>query len=214
MAKLSFVFGCMNSGKSARLAMTYHAYTENGLHPRILKPTTDIRDGIFHHEDIGVFTSRALKEDIPCLYLDTGSFSDFDRDYEPRDYQVILVDEAQFLSEKDVEFLSDIVDQYNIPVVCYGLKTDCKGRLFTGSKRLIELADEMEECRGVCACGKRSIMHVRISGDADLEGAAGVESEKVRYVSVCRRCFKKYQSLQSLVHCGDAGSVVALAKPA
>ena len=197
MAKLSFVFGCMNSGKSARLAMTYHSYTENGLHPRILKPTTDVRDGTFHHEDIGVFTSRALKEDIPCLYLDAGSFIDFDKDYNPKDYQVILVDEAQFLSDNDVEFLSDIVDKYNIPVVCYGLKTDSKGKLFTGSKRLIELADEIEECRGVCACGKRSTMHVRISGDADLEGVAGVESDKVRYVSVCRKCFKKYQSLQS-----------------
>ena len=212
MSKLSFIYGPMNCGKSSRLLMTAHTYESSGKKPLIIKPTTDTRDGVFTHGSWGVIKSRFIKEGPRALYLAPGKWRDL-TDILPSisSFDAFLVDEVQFLQEDDIWFLSDIVDgvcptkqnienfqKFGRPVICYGLKTTAEGKLFDGSATLIAIADELEESRGVCKCGKRATMHVRLCGGKCLIGEAGVESDNVKYESVCRRCFKKILAEQNL----------------
>lgn len=192
MAKLAFVYGPMNSAKSARLLATNHCYLEKGMKPLIVKSTIDVRNGRYNHGEWGKTTSRAIPQGAECLFLDSGRFSEMERFVDLIYTDVILVDEAQFLMKDDVWYLSDIVDEYDLAVVSYGLKTNAEGELFEGSAALLAMADELEECRGICKCGRRATHHIRLSGGTGLVGEAGVESEDVKYESVCRRCFKEF----------------------
>lgn len=192
MAKLSFVFGSMNSAKSARLLATNHCYIEKGMRPLIVKSTIDVRNGRYSHGEWGKTTSRAIPQGAECLFLESGRFNEMEQFADLTEVDVILVDEAQFLMKDDVWYLSDIVDEYEIPGICYGLKTNAEGELFEGSSALLAMADELEECRGICKCGRRATHHIRLSGGTGLVGEAGVESEGVKYESVCRRCFKEF----------------------
>ena len=212
MSKLSFIYGPMNCGKSSRLLMTAHTYESSGKKPLLLKPTTDTRDGVFKHGDWGIIKSRFIKEGPRALYLEPGHWRDLINILPSlTHFDAVLVDEVQFLQEDDIWFLSDIVDgactvsnnhehfkRFGRPVICYGLKTTAEGKLFDGSAALLAIADELEESRGVCKCGKRATMHVRLCGGKCLIGEAGVESDSVRYESVCRRFFKKILAEQSL----------------
>ena len=191
MSKLYFITGTMGSAKSANLIAKDYNYRENGKKTLILKPTTDTRNGTYHHFEIGKTYSRAIKEGVDCLFLDAGRFDELGLEA-VKDKDIVFVDEAQFLTQSDVDFLASIPDELDIPVLAYGLKTTAEGDLFPGSARLLALADEIEIMISVCSfCGRRASHHVRISGGERLAGNAGVEGNGVAYKACCRKCFKK-----------------------
>ena len=191
MSKLYFVCGCMNSGKSTNLIAKDYNYRENGKKTLILKPTTDTRNGTYHHFEMGKTFSRPMKEGADCLFLDAGRFDELGLEA-VKDKDIVFVDEAQFLTPSDVDFLASIPDELDIPVLAYGLKTTAEGDLFQGSARLLAMADEIEIMISVCSfCGRRASHHVRISGGERLAGNAGVEGNGVAYKACCRKCFKK-----------------------
>lgn len=186
----------MSSGKSTQLIAKDYNYRENGKKTLILKPTTDTRNGTYHHFEIGKTYSRAMKEGADCLFLDAGRFDELGLEA-VKDKDIVFVDEAQFLTPSDVDFLASIPDELDIPVLAYGLKTTAEGDLFPGSARLLAMADEIEIMISVCSfCGRRASHHVRISGGERLIGNAGVESDNVKYKACCRRCFKKVMGEQ------------------
>lgn len=154
MAKLYFRYGAMGSSKSANILMVHHNYKERGQYAVLLKPRVDNRDGKHKITSrIGLsapaeYVEDFLKEVSKTWRIIEGDSKEYT--YHGKRVDAILVDEAQFLSEKDVDALSDIVDFCNIPVLCYGLRTDFQNHLFTGSKRLMEIADVIEEVPTVC----------------------------------------------------------------
>lgn len=175
MAKLYFRYGAMGSSKTANAIMVQYNYQERGQKALMLKPQLDNRDGT--HEvgsRAGLKTACSYVEEIDSLPL--------------RDYACIIVDEAQFLSRAQVEKLVHIVDDMNIPVICYGLRTDFRNNLFEGSMWLLAWADSIEEIKTVCWCGKKAVCNARVydgkvvkSGEQILLG--GNES----YVALCRK---------------------------
>ena len=191
MSKLFFITGTMGAAKSTNLIAKDYNYRENGKKTLILKPTTDTRNGTYHHFEMGKTFSRPMKEGADCLFLDAGRFDELGLET-VKDKDIVFVDEAQFLTQSDVDFLASIPDELDIPVLAYGLKTTAEGDLFPGSARLLALADEIEIMISVCSfCGRRASHHVRISGGERLAGNAGVEGNGVAYKACCRKCFKK-----------------------
>lgn len=185
MSSLYFKYGQMNSGKTTALIQAAYNYEERGMRVLIFKPAIDTRETAkpeavsrigLTHEAITVLPRKNL-------YTHTVHANDEKR------VACIMVDEAQFLTMDQVDQLSDIVDMLNIPVMCYGLRTDFQGELFPGSHRLLAIADKLEEIKTICHCGRKAIMVLRI----DDEGKVSRSGEQVviggndRYVSVCRK---------------------------
>lgn len=190
--KLIFKHGQMASGKSMHLLATAHNFQTQKIPFLIFKSEIDTRDGV------GVIHSRALG-DRECVSISTNDnlykiitrYHDkmFYIGYEPIKW--ILVDEAQFLTTKQVEELAAIADNLGINVICYGLRTDFKTNLFEGSKRLFEIADSFEEIKASCHCDNKTIFNARINKNKEFV----VEGEQIeiggddKYVSVCRKCY-------------------------
>ena len=182
----------MNSGKSTALITKEFNYRENGKKTLIVKPTTDTRNGAWTHGQWGQTFSRPMKSGSECLFHDPNRWNEIEKYTMIADKDIIFVDEVQFCSPSDVDEMARWVDEYNVPVLAYGLKTTAEGDLFEGSARLLALADEIEIMISVCSfCGRRASHHVRISGGERLAGNAGVEGNGVAYKSCCRKCFKK-----------------------
>ena len=187
MSRLVFYYGAMNSGKSLQL-LTFAAKLRNKSIPYfVVKPATDTRDGAF-------IKSRPLNEKLPCKMWRENEY--FDRDILwTNDY--ILVDEAQFLTADQVEYLSEIVDERGVNVICYGLRTDFQTHLFEGSKRLFELADELHEIEDVDADENKIIINARIkNGEIVTEGSQVEIGAEDKYQSMSRaeyfkRAYKK-----------------------
>lgn len=184
MAKLYFYYGAMGSSKSANAMMVRYNYQERGQNVLLVKSEVDTRDGMH------TIRSRiGLEED--CITLDE-LLHDYPED-KLKKYECIIVDEAQFATESQIDHLSDLVDYMNIPVMCYGLRCDFQNRFFEGSRRLMELADTIQEVKTVCWCGKKAICNMRYNG----EGQAVKEGEQIvlgandKYVSVCRKHYKE-----------------------
>ena len=193
MAKLYFRYGAMGSSKSANILMVRYNYEERGQYAVLLKPRTDNRDG--EHE----IQSR-IGLAAPAEYVDeflkeiSGSWSNETSEYCYHEKKVaaVLVDEAQFLSPEEVDTLSDIVDFYDIPVLCYGLRTDFLNHLFPGSRRLMEIADVIEEVPTVCWCGRRAQCNTRYAnGKIVREGAQIMLGSNESYVALCRKHYKE-----------------------
>lgn len=182
MAKLYFKFGTMNSSKTANALMTIHNYEEQGMKVYLIKPEIDTRD-------IGVVRSRALStgRKVNRLIKDTDKITD----YEILNYDVIIVDECQFLTEKQIDELRYIVDKHNIPVICYGLRTDFQSHLFEGSKRLFEIADSLTEIKTICKCGSKAIFNARINekGNIITSGKQIEIGGNDKYRAVCSKCY-------------------------
>jgi thymidine kinase len=192
-SKLYFKFGCMNSAKSMLLLTTAHNLEENGLEIMVLKPSADTRDGE------GVIRSRVGLE-RKCINVD----SDVNLYKAIKEYRNflssqlvelkwVLVDECQFLTEMQIDQLSDVVDFLNINVMCYGLRTDFQSKLFPASKRLFELADDLEEIKSTCSCGdNKTSINARFDADGNIitEGDQVVIGGNDMYKPLCRKCWK------------------------
>lgn len=193
MAKLYFRYGAMGSSKSANILMVRYNYEERGQYAVLLKPRTDNRDG--EHEIQSRIGLSAPAEYVDEFLKEIAEFWDdeiSEYTYHGKSVDAILVDEAQFLSPEEVDTLSDIVDFYNIPVLCYGLRTDFLNHLFPGSRRLMEIADVIEEVPTVCWCGKRAQCNTRYAnGKIVREGAQIMLGSNESYVALCRKHYKE-----------------------
>ena len=191
MAELYFKFGAMKCGKTRDLIKTWYNYSEKGMNVLIMKPGDDKKAG----ENIQSRAKEELKADF-VVPKDKNIYNLISNYLIENNLHCILVDEAQFLTEKQVDELSDVVDNFKVPVICYGLRADAFTHLFTGSKRLFEVADAFEELKAVCKCGDKATHNLRLDR---IEGELipifsgpqiaidGIDSD---YDSVCRPCYK------------------------
>jgi thymidine kinase len=188
MAKLYFYYSAMNAGKTTALLQSAHNYRERGMHPLLFTPRLDNR------YTIGVIRSRIGLESPAIVFeRDDDLFSTVQERLEDRNVHCVLVDEAQFLTRDQVFQLTDVVDRLNIPVLCFGLRTDFQGELFEGSRYLLAWADQLEELKTICHTGRKATMVVRVdeAGYALREGAQVEIGGNERYISVSRREFKE-----------------------
>ena len=193
MAKLYFRYGAMGSSKSANILMVRYNYEERGQYAILLKPRTDDRDGEHKIQSrIGLSAPAEYVDDFLKEISKLWNGKEIEYLYHGKKVNAILVDEAQFLSPEEVDTLSDIVDFYEIPVLCYGLRTDFLNHLFPGSRRLMEIADVIEEVPTVCWCGKRAQCNTRYSnGKIVREGAQIMLGSNESYVALCRKHYKE-----------------------
>lgn len=187
--KLYFRYGTMGSAKTALLLTQAYNFEERDLSYLCMKPIVDIRD------NKNVIRSRiGIERECRWIYADTNLYLEVKHILEET-HQLprwILVDEAQFLTAKQVDELAQTVDDFGCNVVCYGLRTDFLTNLFEGSRRLFELADDIEEVKSTCTCGRKTIVNARI----DSAGNILTEGEQVeiggndKYIAVCRKCWR------------------------
>lgn len=191
MAKLKFYYGTMGAGKTTEALKTFEIYRRKGRNPLIVKPTTDDREGKFN--GWGTIKSKLIPDIRPCYYVDNVMTQLYYNP--PQEYGLLIVDEVQFFKPSEIIGLSAIVDAKDIDVICYGLKTDCRGQLFEGAAQLLAIADETKELDNLCdLCGKENAnMHLRYTnGEIDYDpDSIAVQKGNVDYKSVCRKCFKK-----------------------
>ncbi len=182
MAKLYFRYGVMGSSKSANALMVRYNYEERGQKALMVKPVMDQREGK------PVVGSR-IGLTYPCVWFEDLQAMD---EADIRDYQCIIVDEAQFLTKAQVDYLTDLVDELNVPVICYGLRADFRGELFPGSRALLACADIIEEIKTICWCGRKATCNARFDehGTVLKEGAQVVLGANDCYIGLCRRHWK------------------------
>lgn len=184
-AKLNFIFGTMGSSKSAQALMMRFNYLENGMEVLLLKPSIDTRDGS------NIIKSRA---GIEAKALEYGPEESIVDKYlcQFKGLKCIIVDEVHFSTKEQINEFRKIVDYYNIPVYCYGLRSDFKTELFEGSKRLFEIADHITHTEMVCHCGRTTIVNAwyvdeKVLADGEIIELGGNE----KYKSLCFECYKK-----------------------
>ena len=186
MAKLYFFYGAMNSGKTTRILQCAYDYQEQGMNASIMKPQVDTKGNEYIVSRIGA------KRKVDLLIPTNANIYDIIVE-QYTNVDLFIVDEAQFLSERQVNQLMDVVIDLNIPVMCYGLRTDFKGNGFPGARRLLEVAHELTEIKTICECGKKAMFNVRlIDGKVQTEGeSVAIDGEgKVTYTVACARCFR------------------------
>lgn len=186
MAKLYFYYASMNAGKSTTLLQADFNYRERGMTTMLWTAALDDR------YDVGAVASRiGLKAEAHKFAPETDVRAEVLAEHSERPLACVLVDEAQFLSRDQVLGLARLADEDGIPVVCYGLRTDFAANLFPGSAALLGLADSLVELKGVCECGRKATMNLRVdaSGRAVLDGAQTEIGGNDRYVALCRKHF-------------------------
>ena len=186
MAKLYFKYGAMGSSKTAQALITKYNYEENDLNVWLIKPSADVRDGV------NILRSRiGLEAEVEIIPPSTDVYKLF-TDTKKDSCDVIIVDECQFLTPKQIDELRYIVNDFNIPVMCFGLRTDFQTKLFPGSMRLMEVADAIQEIKTMCDCGSKATVNARISdGYIVTEGAQVVLGGNDCYIAMCHRCYIK-----------------------
>jgi len=188
MAKLYFNYSSMNAGKSTMLLQSNHNYLERGMKPQIYTSDLDNRYGS------GEIVSRiGLKAKSNIFNSKTDIYQDIIKFKNNTSVDCVLIDEAQFLTEKQVSQLGKIVDELNIPVLAFGIRTDFQGKLFEGSKYLLAWADNLKEIKTVCHCGRKATMVLRVDDEGNIvaDGSQIEIGGEERYVSVCRKHFKE-----------------------
>lgn len=188
MAKLYFYYSAMNAGKTTILLQSAHNYRERGMTPLLFTPALDDR-----HKS-GVIKSRIGLEAAAVAFEKSDDLcAEVQRRLEHQNIHCVLVDEAQFLTRDQVFQLTEIVDRLNIPVLCFGLRTDFQGELFEGSRYLLAWGDQLEELKTICHTGRKATMVVRVddNGYALREGSQVEIGGNERYISVSRREFKE-----------------------
>ena len=185
MAKLYFKYGAMGSSKSAQALITKFNYEELGMTVWLIKPGTDTRDGVnVIQSRIGLRETAqviAPEDDIMEAYHAAGR------------HDVIIADEAQFFTPEQIDGLRTLVDEEDLPVLCFGLRTDFLTHFFPGAQRLMELADSLTEIKTVCACGRKATVNARIDeqGRIVTEGSQILLGGNDRYVAMCHKCWKE-----------------------
>ena len=184
MAKLYFKYGAMGSSKTAQALITKYNYEENDMKVWLIKPSADTRDGA------AIIRSRiGLEAKCEIATPDTDIYERF-RATRMGACDVIIADECQFLTVEQSDQLRAIVNEFSVPVLCFGLRTDFQTKLFPGSLRLMELADCIEEIRTMCDCGAKATVNARISdGYIVTEGAQVVLGGNDCYIAMCHRCY-------------------------
>lgn len=191
MAKLYFKFGAMGCSKTAQALITKFNYEERGMKVLLLKPSVDVRDGAeIVKSRIGLTAKAVVVNDKEDLY------KEYEEKYRDRD--VIIVDECQFLTPEQVDELGQIVIDFNVPVLCFGLRTDFLTHLFPGSRRLFEIAESITEIKSVCKCGAKATVNARLDDDGNVvySGEQVCLGGNDRYVAMCRKCWLKKRAEQ------------------
>lgn len=183
MAQLYFKYGAMGSSKTANALMTRFNYEERGQQTLLVKPRMDTRDG-------GHTVASRIGLSYPCVYFD--ELKDLTI-MELQQNACIIVDEAQFLTKEEVMYLVYLVDDLEIPVICYGLRADFKGDLFPGSEALLVMADKLEEVKTICWCGRKAIFNARFdpNGHVLKEGEQVVLGANDQYIGLCRKHWRE-----------------------
>ena len=186
MAKLYFKYGAMGSSKTATALITKYNYEERGMKVWLIKPAADQRDGAFTLKSrIGLTAeAEAIAPDKDLCAL-----------YAARERpDVIIVDECQFMTGEQIDQLRELVDRENLPVLCFGLRTDFQTHLFPGSRRLFELADSITEIKTICDCGRKATTNARISPDGYVltEGDQVFLGGNDSYIAMCHKCYQDY----------------------
>jgi len=188
VAKVYFYYAAMNAGKSTALLQASYNYHERGMRTLVFAPAVDTRSGA------GRVRSRIGLEGPALTFGRVDDlFARVQAEHTAERVACVLVDEAQFLTRDQVQQLTEVADQLDIPVLCYGLRTDFKGNLFEGSAALLGWADDLTELKNICHCGKKATMNLRVGpdGHAAHEGAQIEIGGNERYVAMCRRHYKK-----------------------
>ena len=187
MAKLYFKYGAMGSSKTAQALITKFNYEERGMRVWLIKPAKDTRDGS------SIIRSRiGIQGVADNIGPDTDILARF-RELLQTGLDVVIADECQFFEESQIDDLRTIVDDYNVPVLCFGLRTDFRTRLFPGSSRLFELSDSITEIKTICECGLKASVNARL----DSNGRITTVGDQVylggndTYIAMCYRCWKK-----------------------
>ena len=186
MAKLYFFYGAMNSGKTTRILQCAFNYEEQGMKPIIMKPKIDTKGDAYIVSRIG------SKRKVDFLIESNENIYDIIVE-KYTNVDLIIVDESQFLTEKQVNQLMDVVIDLDIPVMCYGLRTDFLGNSFPGARRLLDIAHELTEIKTICECGHKAMFNIRlIDGKVQTKGdSVAIDGEgKVTYTVACGRCFR------------------------
>ena len=184
MAKLYFKYGAMGSSKTAQALITKYNYEENDMSVWLIKPSADVRDGV------NILRSRiGLYAEVDIMTPDMDIYEVF----RSRDGKcdAVIADEAQFLTPEQIDQLRQIVDDFNVPVLCFGLRTDFQTKLFPGSRRLMEIADAIVEIKTICDCGAKATVNARIDPDGYVvtEGAQVFLGGNDAYIAMCHRCY-------------------------
>ena len=185
MAKLYFKYGAMGSSKTAQALITKYNYEENDLKVWLIKPSADTRDSI------QTLRSRiGLSAQVEVIPPEMDIVQRFGQS-QLNQCDVIIVDECQFLTPEQIDQLRSIVNDYNIPVMCFGLRTDFQTRLFPGSLRLMEIADTIQEIKTICDCGAKATVNARIdeTGHIITQGAQVELGGNDRYIAMCHKCY-------------------------
>ena len=184
MSKLYFKYGAMGSSKTAQALITKFNYEELGMSVWLIKPGTDTRDGADVIKSRIGLTAKAEvimpEDDIIAAYRRAGK------------HDVIIADEAQFLTPEQIDGLRQLVDDEDLPVLCFGLRTDFLTHFFPGAQRLMELADSLTEIKTICACGRKATVNARIDerGRIVTEGSQVLLGGNDRYIAMCHKCWK------------------------
>ncbi|MDD6089266.1 MAG: thymidine kinase [Candidatus Limivicinus sp.] len=185
MAKLYFKFGAMGSSKSAQALITRFNYEELGMTVWLIKPSTDTRDGA------DIIRSRIGLE--AHAQVITPEQNIVDEYHKVGRHDVIIADEAQFFTPEQIDQLRELVDDEDLPVLCFGLRTDFLTRFFPGAQRLMELSDSLTEIKTVCACGRKATVNARL----DADGKVVTQGDQVflggndSYIAMCHKCWKR-----------------------
>ena len=185
MAKLYFKYGVMGSSKSAQALITKFNYEERGMTVWLIKPSIDTRDGA------NIIMSRiGLKSEAEVI---TPEMSIIDRYHAAGKRDVIIADEAQFFTPAQIDELRQLVDEEDLPVLCFGLRTDFLTHFFPGAQRLMELADSLTEIKTVCECGRKATVNARIDGEGKIvtEGGQVMLGGNDSYLAMCHQCWKR-----------------------
>ena len=184
MAKMYFKYGAMGSSKTAQALITKYNYEENDMKVWLIKPSADIRDGA------NILRSRiGLEAEVEVVTPSMDVFALFGETRKGK-CDAVIVDECQFMDPDQIDQLRSIVDEYNVPVMCFGLRTDFQCHLFPGSRRLMEVADTIQEIKTICDCGAKATVNARINGGYIVtEGAQVVLGGNDSYIAMCHKCF-------------------------
>ena len=186
MAKLYFKYGAMGSSKTANALITRFNYQERDMKVWLIKPSIDNRDGA------DIIRSRiGLEAVADVITPDADIFALFEKSHTECD--TVIADECQFFTPEQVDQLRRIVDLYDIPVMCFGLRTDFLTNLFPGSRRLFEVADSITEIKTICSCGDKAIVNARIdeNGNIVTTGSQILIGGNDSYIAMCHKCWKK-----------------------